>query len=172
MHKSIVNVADVELKPRPPQHQPKGESGDRYDLKMARISAGMGARLLGYNVTAVAPRKRAFPFHSHRVNEEMFFVLCGAGAIRIGSETFPLRAGDIVACPAGGPDTAHQIINSGTDELRYLSVSTRLSPEICEYPDSAKFGVYGEFERADGTQGSFFRFMGRDQQSVDYWDGE
>ena len=82
MHKSIVNVADVELVPRPAEFQPKGASAPLYDLKMALISAGMGAKLLGYNVTAVAAGKCAFPFHSHRVNEEMFFVVSGNGEIR------------------------------------------------------------------------------------------
>ena len=40
---------------------------------------------------------------------------------------------------------AHQLINtSATDVLRVLAVSTRLSPEIGEYPDSGKFGVLAE----------------------------
>jgi uncharacterized cupin superfamily protein len=41
-----------------------------------------------------------------------FFVL-GLGEVRIGSETLITR-GDFVACPPGGPETAHQIINTGT----------------------------------------------------------
>ena len=172
MHKSIINIADVELVPRPAEHAPKGESASQYGLRMGRIGPSIGARNLGYNITAVPPGKRAFPFHSHRVNEEMFFVLSGSGEIRIGSETFPLKSGDIVACPAGGPETAHQIINSGPDELRYLAVSTRISPEVCEYPDSAKFGVYGEFQPDDPAQQKLFRFVSREPQSIDYWDGE
>ncbi|HEV8110827.1 MAG TPA: cupin domain-containing protein, partial [Burkholderiales bacterium] len=39
----------------------------------------------------------------------MFYVVEGSGEVRIGSETFPIRAGDIIACPPGGQDTAHQI---------------------------------------------------------------
>ena len=41
--------------------------------------------------------KRAFPFHSHRVNEEMFFVLEGKGEIRIGTETYPVTRGDVIS---------------------------------------------------------------------------
>jgi uncharacterized cupin superfamily protein len=100
----------------------------------------------------------------------MFFVLQGTGEIRIGNQTFPLRTGDIVACPAGGVDTAHQIINTGTEELRYLAVSTRSSPEICDYPDSGKFGIYDESLREGESK--LFRYLGREEQSLDYWDGE
>lgn len=172
LHTSIINVADVELVPRLPEHAPTGESASQYGLRMGRFSASIGAKHLGYDITAVAPGKRAFPFHSHRVNEEVFFVLSGSGDVRIGGETFPLKSGDIVACPPGGPETAHQIINSGSDELRYLAVSTRISPEVCEYPDSSKFGVYGEFQPEDGAQTKLFRFVSREEHSIDYWDGE
>ena len=54
------------------------------------------------------------------------------------------RIGDIIACPPGGPETAHQLINTGEGELKYLAVSTKLSPELCEYPDSGKFGVMAD----------------------------
>ena len=50
--------------------------------------------------------------------------------------------------------------------------STRISPEVCEYPDSSKFGVYGEFQHDDPAQKKLFRFVSREQHSVDYWDGE
>ena len=49
----------------------------------------------------------------------MFFVLHGSGEVRIGEARYPIRAGDIIACPAGGKETAHQIINTGNEELRY-----------------------------------------------------
>ncbi len=92
----------------------------------------------------------------------MFFVLEGAGEVRIGGETFPIKKGDFIACPPGGPELAHQIVNTSDAELKYLAVSTKESPEIAEYPDSKKFGVM--------TEG--FRFLGRAGDSLDYWDGE
>jgi uncharacterized cupin superfamily protein len=122
----------------------------------------LGSKKLGYNVTVVPQGKSAFPFHSHGVNEEMFFVLEGEGEVRIGSETYSIRGGDVIACPPGGPETAHQIANTGDAELRFLAVSTKLSPEIVEYPDSGKFGVL-----CDG-----FRFLGRAEESLGYWDDE
>jgi uncharacterized cupin superfamily protein len=170
MNKPIINVDEVELQPRPTAFAAKGTAAERFDSKMGMIAPKLGAQKLGYNITAVPPGKRAFPFHNHRVNEEMFFVLKGTGEVRIGKNKHPIRPGDIIACPAGDSETAHQIINTGTEELRYLAVSTKLSPEIAEYPDSGKFGILAEFPSDKGSQ--HFRYVGRENMNVDYWEGE
>ena len=83
----------------------------------------------------------------------------GRGALRYGNETRKIRAGDVICCPTGGPETAHQIINDSDAELAYLSVSTKLPAEVCEYPDSKKIGAY-----ADGL-----RHMTRAGHDLDYW---
>jgi uncharacterized cupin superfamily protein len=139
---------------------------ERFGGRMAPLASVLGAKKLGYNVTVIAPGKRAFPFHSHRRNEEMFFVIEGTGQLRFGDQTLPLRAGDVVACPSGGPEVAHQVVTTGTTELKMLAVSTMQGPEVCHYPDSGKFGVL------DGTGPGGFRFIGRAGDSIDYWDGE
>jgi uncharacterized cupin superfamily protein len=162
MRKNIVNLDELELQPRPPQFAPAGPAAERYEARLAFIGPRIGAKKLGYNLTAVPPGKRAFPFHSHRVQEEMFFVLEGTGELRIGAERFPVRAGDVIACPTGGPETAHQIINTGATELRYLAVSTKEPTEICEYPDTGKIAGFGDS----------MRFVLRGDQQVGYWDGE
>ncbi len=172
MTKPIINIDDVELKPRPPAFAPSGSPAERFDAKMGYIGPRLGAQQLGYNITAVPPGKRAFPFHNHRVNEEMFYVLQGTGQIRIGLNTYPIRPGDVIACPAGGKETAHQIINTGAEELRYLAVSTRLSPEIAEYPDSGKFGVLAEFPAGSAGKPQRFMYVGREDESLNYWEGE
>jgi uncharacterized cupin superfamily protein len=172
MPKPIINVANVTLGPTSPMFAPTGSAAGRFDAKTGTISSHIGAQKLGYNITAVPPGKRAWPFHNHRVNEEMFFVLQGNGEIRIGEATYPIRTGDIIACPAGGKEAAHQIINTGTEELRYLAVSTKFSPEVAEYPDSGKFAVSAERGTApDGTPQRLV-FVSRENQSINYWDGE
>lgn len=158
----IVNLADVEFR--------NWGHGDRFQARLGDVGRQLGARLLGYNLTVLAPGKRAFPFHSHRVNEEMFFVVEGAGEVRIGPATYPIRQGDVTACPPGGPETAHQIVNTSDAELKYLAVSTRLSPEIAEYPDSGKFAVGAELAGTGAPK--FFRYVGRADASLDYWEGE
>lgn len=172
MRKPILNVEDVEFLPRPPDFAPKGDLADRFEARTGRIANLIGARTLGYNITAVPPGKSAYPFHSHRVNEEMFFVLQGSGEVRFGPDTFPIRSGDFIACPSGGPETAHQLRNTGVEELRFLAVSTVQSPEINEYPDSGKFGVYADFPSGTNGEMEYFSFQGREGMNLDYWDGE
>ena len=162
MRKNVINISEVELQPRPPQYAPTGEAAQRFEARVGMIAPKIGAKKLGYNLTAVPAGKRAYPFHSHREQEEMFYVVEGTGELRLGGERFPIRAGDVIACPPGGPETAHQIINTGQAELKYLAVSTKASVEVCEYPDSGKIAGFGQD----------MRFVIRGDQQVGYWDGE
>jgi uncharacterized cupin superfamily protein len=170
--KPLINIADIELQPRPAAYAATGDAAAKYDARMGEIAPHIGAKLLGYNITAVPPGMRAFPKHNHRVNEEMFFVLEGRGELHVGDQRHPVRAGDVIACPPGGPDTAHQLVNTGQLELKYLAVSTRLSPEVCEYPDSGKFAVSVYNEADAGRQPWLFRHVGRAGDARDYWEGE
>lgn len=162
----IVNIADAPYLDLADLSRQYGSTlpAERYGGRMAPLGSMIGAQKLGYNVTVIEPGKRAFPFHSHRANEEMFFVIEGSGEVRLGETRHPVRAGDVIACPAGGPETAHQIVNTGTQEMKVLAVSTMVGPELCHYPDSGKFGV---LDRANG-----FAFIGRKEAGLDYWEGE
>lgn len=164
----ILNIADVEMTDLAERARQRGTvmPEARFGGRIGSIGPLIGARKLGYNITAVAPGKAAFPKHSHRVNEEMFFVLEGNGELRIGDAVHPVRAGDVIACAPGGPDTAHQLINTGEIELRFLAVSTMEYPEVCEYPDS------GKFLATTGIQPGDLRQIGRLGESLDYWEGE
>jgi uncharacterized cupin superfamily protein len=146
--------------------------GEGFACRIGDLSQRLGAQKLGYNLTVIPPGKRAFPFHNHHVNEEMFFILEGTGELRLGADVHPLRAGDVVACPTGGPETAHQIRNTGEVDLKFLAISTQQSPEICEYPDSGKFAFRARLETgADGAPREL-RHVDREGTSLDYWDGE
>ena len=140
--------------------------GGKFGSRAARIGPLLGARDLGYSYDVVQPGKTSCPFHSHRAEEEMFFIVRGEGTLRYGSETRKVRAGDFICCPTGGPDTAHQIINDSGAELAYISVSTMMPAEVCEYPDSAKVGSFG------GSGASRLRHLPEASAAVDYWKGE
>ncbi len=172
MNTPILNIADVELRGAPPERTPKGETADKYDIRRGEIASRIGARKLGYNLTVVAPGKTNCPFHCHHVEEEMFFILEGTGELRYGEATYPLKPGDIVACPTGGPETAHQILNTGETEMRYLALSTLADVEICDYPDSGKFGVYEELPADASGKPQRFRHLARREDARDYWEGE
>ena len=97
----------------------------------------------------------------------MFLILEGEGELRFGEQRFKLRRHDVVACPTGGAEVAHQIINTGTTTMRYLSLSSMSSTEVCEYPDSQKIGVF-----ASTTPTSGVRKMFRAEAGVEYYDRE
>jgi uncharacterized cupin superfamily protein len=136
--------------------------GDKFESRSVRIGPLVGAKDLGYSYDIVPPGKRSCPFHSHRAEEEMFFIVKGEGLLRYGSETRRIRAGDVICCPVGGPETAHQIVNDSQDDLAYLSISTNMPAEVCEYPDSRKIGVFAKD----------VRHMTHADAHVDYWTGE
>ena len=138
----------------------------RYDSTGARLARGTAARKLGASIDTLAPGKVGCPYHLHHAQEEMFVVLEGEGTLRVAGELLPLRAGDVVFIPAG-PEYPHQLINTSSAPLKYLSISTQETPEICEYPDSGKFLA----EAKHGTT-SAFDVIHAKSESVDYWDGE
>jgi uncharacterized cupin superfamily protein len=140
--------------------------GGKFESDCARIGPLLGAKDLGFSYDVVQPGKISCPFHSHRGEEEMFFIVKGAGLLRYGNETRKVRAGDFICCPTGGPETAHQIINDSSAELAYISVSTMMPAEVCEYPDSGKIGAFG------GSGDSRLRHLTEAASLVDYWHGE
>ena len=170
----VINIADLEYIDwgQGAERPGAGVASENYKASLGYIAPKVGAQKLGYNVTVLPPGKAAFPAHSHRVNEEMFFVLEGEGELRVGDRRYPVKQGDFIACPPGGPETAHQIRNTSNADMKYLAVSTMMSPEIAEYPDSGKTGVYHMRVGADGKPDPW-RYISRTLDgAVPYWEGE
>jgi uncharacterized cupin superfamily protein len=145
------------------------EHGDgKYLEKYSAISEKIGAKKLGYSLSIVPPGKRVCPFHNHRISEEMFLIIEGSGTLRFGDKEYPIRKHDIIACPPGDRSVAHQIINTGDRELKYLCLSTKEPYEICEYPDSNKVMAFADEEGQNRKLKHIFRL----ENSLDYFDGE
>jgi uncharacterized cupin superfamily protein len=74
----------------------------------------------------------------------------------------------------GSKPSSGAIWSSFTSEadLKFLAVSTRLSPEVCEYPDTGRFGLLAEMPGAADGKPRELRFMGRAGASLEYWQGE
>jgi uncharacterized cupin superfamily protein len=132
-----------------------------YDTRCGSLSTGTVAKKLGAGFDILAPGMRSCPYHLHHAQEEMFVVIEGSGHLRVAGEMLPIRRGDVVFVPAG-PQYPHQIVNTSEAPLEYLSISTQEVPEVCEYPDSGKYGVYGGGFNARQRKGA----------DLDYWDGE
>ena len=142
---------------------------DCYAVKMQRLAHPLGARLIGSNISTVPKGKAAFPLHHHYANEEHFFILSGVGLLRVGNSSFPVKAHDYVFSAPGGPEQAHQLINTGDEDLIYLAISSNVLPEVVGYPDSQKTGVrIAPFE----AENSRFLLLDSSRNEVDYWHDE
>ena len=161
----VVNMFDADAF----ENQPEGST--RFGSRIAPLTDALGMSGIGAMFVTVQPGRRAFPFHNHLGNDEMFVILEGEGTYRFGDQDFPVRAGDVCAAPRGGQDAAHQIINSGDKPLKYLGVSTQNDPDVVEYPDSGKFAAIAIAPGASFFQ-AHLKHIGRREDSRDYFEGE
>lgn len=131
-HPNVTNIDDLDWGSM--------EYGPRFASRSKRLGASAGGKHLGCTLYEVAPGKRAFPMHAHLANEEAVYVLEGEGKMRLGDGEIAVRSGDYIACAIG---QAHQLINTSSAPLRYMCLSTMVTPEVALYPDSDKLGILG-----------------------------
>ena len=164
MTKPIINVAAA------PTHSEA--NGEHFAYCMTELAAGAGAKSIGANLTRVPPGKAAFPLHHHYGNEEHFFILSGSGVLRLGEATHAVKAHDYIVNLPGGPECAHQLVNTGTQELVYLAISTLQTPEVVGYPDSAKTGVRMSADRSPDGRFLIADAARKPRTSEEYWKDE
>jgi uncharacterized cupin superfamily protein len=156
----VVNIADVPLQ--------ASSRGSRFAVETGELGEALGLKWLGAMLHVVPPGKTAFPFHRHHGADEMFLIVSGTGEYRIGEERLTVREGDCLGAPAGG--AAHQIVNTGTEPLRYVGFSNNGNADVVEYPDSGRISVR---VGATGLHYSDATFQaGGHLAPSGYWDGE
>lgn len=131
--------------------------------KDAWVGDRIGAELLGGSLYELEPGDRLYPYHTHHANEEWLLVVRGHPTLRTPEGESDLTEGDMVAFPRG-ESGLHQVRNRTDAAIRVLMLSTRIMPEILEYPDSGKVGA----NDARGKRIVMTRPGGR----LEYWDGE
>jgi len=129
--------------------------GRRKPLGGARLTAGLWE---------LPPGKKSFPLHAHHATEEALYVVSGTASVRTPEGQTPIRPGDYVSFPAGGP--AHQLVNDGSERLVYLALSAISDVDVVEYPDSGKVAI------SVGPYPSRKRWVFREKDQADYFDGE
>ncbi len=130
----VVNVDDVE-----PITFTDGQYWHSIDKPLTpALEPRMGR--LGMVMARVPPGKSGCPFHTHALEDEVFFVLSGRGVLRYGESVQEIKPGDCISCPAG-TGIAHQIANPFTEDLVYLGIGMNDPREVCTYPDSGKMMV-------------------------------
>jgi uncharacterized cupin superfamily protein len=161
MMKPMINVSEAATH--------TGSSGEYFAYSMTELGGALGAQAIGANITRVPPGKAAFPFHHHHANEEHFFVLSGAGVLRHGADLHAVKKNDYIVNLPGGPERAHQLINTGVEDLVYLAISTSAIPDVCGYPDSSKTSVRtAPYEEPN----SRFLISDASKDTVGYWERE
>jgi len=141
--KAVVNLADLPLHDLAPERRENG----RYAAQFGEVGRALGFYRLGCMLHVVPPGKSAFAAHRHHGCDELFFILSGVGEYQFGDERVPVSAGDCLGAPAGGK--MHQIINTGSEDLRYLGLSNIGDADVVEREN-------GQTSVVIGTRGNIY----------------
>jgi len=107
-----------------------GEDWSGGGARAKRLPRGPG---LGATVYELGPGNWV-PFHFHHGSEELLVVLRGRPTLRTRAGETVLEEGAVVHFPTG-PEGAHALANPTGETVRYVVASTRVTPEVVEYPD-------------------------------------
>ncbi len=117
-------------------------SRKRGDLRVEPVASNAGAEELGGTLYELPPGCDGAPMHLHHGMEELVVVIAGTPTLRTleGEGEVELAAGDVVAFPRGRRG-AHTLANRSGAPVRYLMLSTKVMPEIVEYPEQGTVRV-------------------------------
>lgn len=138
-----------------------------YEWTRIRLGRRLGAEKLGASIYVLAPGQKSFPYHFHHANEEMLVVLEGEVTVRTPKGKVTAGTGDAMSFPANDSG-AHQVLNESDQPARILMISTMIEPEIAQYPDTGKLGVFAG--RAPGGAGDGLRKFLDGTAEVPYFD--
>ena len=116
---------------------------DGYEYFRRKFVPYGGAEHTVASVYEIPPGKAAYPYHYHLKDEETFFILRGEGMLRTPEGERSIRAGDLLFFPAGS-EGAHQLLNTGSEDLVYIDFDVIHDLDAAIYPDAGKIGVWGK----------------------------
>ncbi len=130
----------------------------RVARRRRQLGRAAGAQISALNWVQVAPGKLAHPEQCHSLEEKLFVILSGSGAMVLGDEEIPVAPGHVIGRPAG-TGVAHTFRAAPQEELTLLAYGSREPGDLCYFPRSGKVALRG--------LGVVARL-----QPVDYWEGE
>jgi uncharacterized cupin superfamily protein len=110
---------------------------DPFSWRRARLGRQAGSENLGASLYELPAGASTWPLHIHHANEELIVVLAGTPTLRSLEDERELVTGEVVACRTGRTG-AHRLDNRSDEPVRVIVISTMISPELNEYPDSGK----------------------------------
>ena len=89
-------------------------------------------------LTRIRPGATPYPYHSHSAQWEFYLVISGSGTVRDEQGVTQIGPGDAFIFE---PGQAHQMTNTGTQDLLMYVIADNPIGESVYYPDSEKWGV-------------------------------
>jgi uncharacterized cupin superfamily protein len=152
------------------KEEPWQSPGGKYTGSFKGISEALGREASSLDLSKrhpfdlewnrVAPGKRAFPYHAHSAQWELYLVVSGKGSVRHKDGATEVVPGDAFIF---GPNEPHQLSNPGHEDFIYYVIADNPIGESTYYPDSGKWKV-NKSSAADRVV-----LMGKE---ADYFDGE
>ena len=102
-----------------PWKQYPGHFGGALSKPLVRPET-TGSRLVDYRISTYQPMAYV-ETHTHKVQEQIYHVLEGEGAMTIEDKTQIVRKHDVIFIP---PGLAHSIVNNGVTDLTFIVVTT------------------------------------------------
>ena len=119
----------------------------------ARLSEDGGLKQFGAYIETLEAGSRSSDRHWHEQEDEFLYVLSGEASLVEDDGQHLLLPGDAACWPAGTAN-AHHVVNRSNAPCSYLIVGTRVSHDVCHYPDSGRTlhteGETWRLEEADG----------------------
>ena len=115
------------------------------------LSDAGGLTQYGAYLETLQPGGKSSDRHWHEKEDEFIYVVSGEATVEDDGEHV-LHAGDAACWPAGVP-IAHQVVNRSQTPCSYLIVGTRVTHDVCHYPESG---------RVLHTEGEDWRIEARD----------
>jgi len=107
-----------------PWKQYPGHFGGALSKPLVRPET-TGSRLVDYRISTYQPMAYV-ETHAHKVQEQIYHVLEGEGAMEIGDRRQIVRKHDVIFIP---PGVRHSIANNGLTDLTFIVVTTPVEDE-------------------------------------------
>jgi mannose-6-phosphate isomerase-like protein (cupin superfamily) len=119
MNKKSAAAASIRNVVETPWKQYPGHFGGALSKPLVRPET-TGSRLMDYRISTYQPMAYV-ETHSHKVQEQIYHVLEGEGAMEIEGKKTIVRRHDVIFIPPGVP---HSICNNGMSDLTFIVVTT------------------------------------------------
>ncbi|MBL8363284.1 MAG: cupin domain-containing protein [Rubrivivax sp.] len=134
----------------------KSRSNETYGtMQTQSLGDTGGLTQYGAYLQTLAPGATSSNRHWHEREDEFLYVVSGEVTIVENDGRHVLGPGDAACWPAGAPN-AHCVVNASQAPCSYLIVGTRVTHDVCHYPDSGRTlrteGETWRFVDADGSE--------------------